>query len=691
MADRQVVIPRFAVLRRGEVIRTVPVSRRRLVVGSEDGANLRLKHPAIAPRHLEVTLVDGRFLEAANLAGEGRVLLGDQPMNRARLREGDELDLGPVVLRLDYVRQAAPIDEDEPTVDEPTVGGLDAPLPSAMLAAHTPEPEDETTDHGSPAPTFDGPGADVDSDVELDDQVLDPTPVVVIEPPGSRPQKVPLRVGSFVIGAGRCAFRLSYPGVAPAHAELLVMPDGLVYLKHLAGSGMTTLRNGAPVQFSRWMAGDRVQVGPVSLQLELHSREGSVERGGITEPRMRAAPPSSPRVPLVAGRTPLPSVTPAAMKAVPSAAVPLPTPPAPEVVEEPTQPDAPAPLSAPIDAPAAPPVAAAPPIAAPPPAAPPVAAPPPAAPAPPPVPAAPAAVAPPAAPAPAPGKIKVRKAPTRRRAPAPPESGIHVSLDIRSRDTFKAIVLDEAELEWRRPLWQRAALPVLMLVLLLLIGGQAMDIFGPDDGPDHAGGPRTASGESGLNSNAGDEAPSGRSVTVGTRASTKAAPRRGGGGGGGDRADGAPRNIDWEDERSGPFFEAVRRGERVDADVIRPTVADDVERDSATKAPESATGGKQGWVEMKDVERAIYQGRRKLKYCYTAARETSPNLSGILWLTLTLAEDGRVRGVVQEPRSTLKSDTMRKCMERQLYSLDMPKPRGGSVTFSYSWEFQSSN
>ena len=102
MAERKVAIPSFEVLRRGRLVKAIPVHRNRLIIGSEDGADIRLKHPAIAPRHLEVAVVDGRYLEASNLAGDGRVLLGQRPMSRARLRDGDELDLGPVTLRLTY-------------------------------------------------------------------------------------------------------------------------------------------------------------------------------------------------------------------------------------------------------------------------------------------------------------------------------------------------------------------------------------------------------------------------------------------------------------------------------------------------------------------------------------------------------------------------------------------------------------
>ena len=95
----------------------------------------------------------------------------------------------------------------------------------------------------------------------------------------------------------------------------------------------------------------------------------------------------------------------------------------------------------------------------------------------------------------------------------------------------------------------------------------------------------------------------------------------------------------------------------------------------------------QGFVEMKEVDQALYDGRRRLRYCYTNALQGDANLQGIMWLSLTLSEGGRVRGTVLEPRSTLKSESLRECLERQIYALDMPRPTGGAVTFSYPFEF----
>ncbi len=57
------------------------------------------------------------------------------------------------------------------------------------------------------------------------------------------------------------------------------------------------------------------------------------------------------------------------------------------------------------------------------------------------------------------------------------------------------------------------------------------------------------------------------------------------------------------------------------------------------------------------------------------------DLAGTMWLTMTLHEDARIRGVVLEPRSTLRSEPMRACLERRLYALPMPMPQGESVEF----------
>ena len=722
MGERRVVIPRFQVLRRGEVIRVVPVHRNRLVVGSEDGAHLRLKHPAIAPRHLEVSVVSGRYLEAANLAGEGRVLLGNQPMNRARLREGDELDLGPVTLRLTYERSGSrprarsERPDDEPTVEEkapaeePTIA--DEPTEAIVRPLPRSDPREDEATVAAPSPAFsDRPGseripippprpapvppaaAETGSlDLDLDEVVLDPTPVVTIEPPGGRAQRVPLRIGSFVVGAGRCAFRLSYPGVAPAHAEMMVMPDGAVYLKHLAGSGLLTLRNGAPVQFSRWRSGDRLQIGPVSMRLELVPRASAVSTIPTRVGRSTALSkePAPPRAPVVASPPTLPPPAAEAPSSPALRAVP------PELVPPLAPRTAPAALVPPLPAPRAVPAVPAP---LPRPPAPPESRPPALAPVIPPTPVPPTPVRPPPVPPPpARSLVRVRRKKKAHElqkslSPLVTTNTVEVSLDVSSRDTFRSIVLDD-DILYQRPLAQRLLTPVAIVVLLLIVAWQAALQIGAFDIEDPTLVPRTAVGSSGVTTGAdGLVRPSDGPVTVGDPTAVLQA-RRARAGGDGSYDYGGPGNIDWEDRSRGTSVGGRSYSTEHSLPDFRARAAEEIEgsarRPAETSAPSEQPSAGQGFVDMEVVEKVIYDGGRNLRHCYTKAREADRRLEGTLWLTLTLGLDGRIRGVVTELRSSLKSESLRECMARRLYALSMPTPQGGPVTFSYSFEFRPS-
>lgn len=724
-AERQTVLPRLDILRKGEVVRQVPLSRARMVLGSEEGADLRLKHPAIAIRHVAIEIVQGRYIEAENLAGEGRVLLAGQSVTRARLREGDELDLGPVILKLVFERKkarpaqtedeptdadrAAPVVDDQSPLTIQTVTGMPA-LPAAALAepkaapalppqaapapprssaapppakgvgavaawGATDVPTASALGAGAPAevrapaapatpaprparptglalpgarsaPALDSslasalhappsasslpaiqparpPGGleDRGEDVDLDDTVLDPTPVVTIEPPGASVQKVPLRVGTFVAGSGRCAFRLSFPTVAPAHAEVMVMPDGVVYLKHLAGSAHHTLRNGAPIQFSRWTAGDRVQIGPVSLLLDLVPRAA-----------LPAAPPSSPSIRTAPSSARLPAAPPPA--SIPRLPATGPT------------------KAAPVEAPPPPPE--------------------------------------PRAQKDAP-QVRVR---TRKDRGAPPTHDVQVSLDVRAEDTYAAHAYDESPADGGS-LLSRAFGPMIALLLVGIIAVQGWVLLHREVAPTTPAvleGPRTATGSA---AGAGDGKDAGWDGRGPFRVGEARAPIRTGGGK--PAVDGEDEGGDWVEaglrEQGGG---AVRAGGATAPSRPDPTsVSDRTPNETLVEPlvreePETAPtgGGGQGWVEMKLVEKAIYDNNRILRGCFEEAKQDDKRLAGTLWLTLTLGVDGRARGAVREGRSTLEHAGLQKCLERRLSTIRFPAPEGGPVTFSYPFEFR---
>jgi hypothetical protein len=703
MSGRKVVTPHFEILRRGEVIKVVPLHRSRLVIGSEGGADLRLKHPAIASRHLEVGVVQGRYLEARNLAGEGRVLLGGQPMDQARLREGDELDLGPVTLRLTYQRStraagAAPNPEEDqptdadvtaPTESDDTAGNdeatVDEPAPASASQSMVP-PAGPTTGSrlGKRRRTPPGPRSG-GMDLELDDIVLDPAPLVTIEPPGGKVQRVPLRVGSFVVGGGRCAFRLSYPGIAPAHAEMMVMPDGLVYLKHLAGGGQVTLRNGAPIQFGRWKSGDRVQVGPVTMQLQMVPQadlaailarpvEPAPRKPSGALPRLDPAPMPPPRAKLVAA--PRSSTLPESTVPDPLSGQPWVEPSRPHRTADPA-PAAPVLReSPPPPQPLPPPPATEPPVAARP--------------------------APPTTPARPLVRVHRKTDPQAKKprgrvlkqasSPLVHANPVQISLDVRASDTYLAHARgdtgtslsdyeDDVLIDYQPAWWRRAGLPLLVGLLLLVIAGQYF-MYQEDHRPtsNRSGGPQVASGETGVERDAltADNRDGGRLVVGDPSLRTPRAPT-----GGGD---------DWQPDVEGRFAAAEDASDHDSLAKLAAARADAAIRDESDAAesddslPNSSGGGAQGWVEMKEVEQVMWTNRKALAYCYTSAQEDDPGLQGILWLSLTLAADGRIRGAVVEPRSSIQNESLLKCLQRQLFRLDMPTPRGGSVTFSYPFE-----
>jgi pSer/pThr/pTyr-binding forkhead associated (FHA) protein len=700
MTERKVAIPRFEVLRRGRLIKRIPIHRNRVVIGSEEGADIRLKHPAIAPRHLEVVVVNGRYLEASNLAGEGRVLLGQRPMNRARLREGDELDLGPVTLRLTYTHTDSraslrAVEGPKPRLDPDgeATDPLGSPRPSdpgvpraspappvaetASLAPGAPLRAEPTPPPGLPFARTTGPqraglgrpivggarskdSADLAGgvDVDLEEGILDPVPTAVIEPPGGRPQRVPLRIGSFVVGAGRCAFRLSYPGVAPAHLELMVMPDGAVYIKHLAGGGQRTLLNGAPVQFSRWSPGDRLQVGPVSIRLEEIPRTSAAPDERATIEEEVPLPDDSFRAPLEEPTEPLEVPLEAAstlrgLKFVPH----KPDRDDSGIGQDPFSPF-------PASHPPRPPL---PPTPAP------------ASTAPSPVPPAPTRPAPPVLAAASVPLVVARGArpdktkPPRLTTPSPlvTTNTVQVSLRISAEDTYAQLYTDDM-LAYQPARWKRVT-PVLAFLLLLgVVGLLGLRLYGPDvPAPTAPGaGPVTASGVSGLDGDGADVTDGSERLVVGARSPGKKrkAVRARAGSSSPDDSEG----VDWDEDRA-------RR-------LARGPVGSYYD-DLANAPVQEAVA--EGRFDSDEVERLLYSHQKRFKACYEKLREVDAGAEGVVWLSLTLDTGGRIREVVTEPRSTLKSDELSACLARRISPISLPPARGADVTFSYKLEFRN--
>ena len=97
----------------------------------------------------------------------------------------------------------------------------------------------------------------------------------------------------------------------------------------------------------------------------------------------------------------------------------------------------------------------------------------------------------------------------------------------------------------------------------------------------------------------------------------------------------------------------------------------------------------EGRLDAKAIETKLYQSQKRFKSCYEALREVDNTAEGVVWLSLTLDTGGRIRGVVIEPRSTLKSEDLRSCLARRLSAIALPPAQGADVTFSYKLEFRN--
>jgi|GEM_PF-1651745 len=722
MSGRKVVTPSFEILRNGGVLKVVPVRKAKLLVGSDAGVDLRLKHPAIEGRHLEINVVGGKYLEARNLAGPGRVMCEGAAVETKRLREGDVLDLGPVALRLTYARsgKSAPVPQAQraaprPVADEtPTDADAPAPfrasppteeMPALRPAGRAPFQDDPPEGQGRlteaptqtmralprdddaptqgmaaiarppdplpPPPASDPSGSPLSPEPGLEGVLLDPVPVLTVAPRAAGSLDIPLRVGTFVIGSGNCALRIAKPGIAPSHAALIVMPDSAVYVRHHGGPDFGTLHNGSQLTYARWMPGDVLQVGPVEMALAL-------------SPTARLdAPPSVSRIPAVRSQPSYESLE----------AVPPRTP-----ADENTNGDVPAPFAMPFPPPPQP-------VAAPP------------APAPP-LPPEPPTLVPPPPPAPEPAAAAIQ-------VPAEPplvqvrrKSSPAVAAPKPPAPVDEYLVDDDLLVEYRAPLWQRAAVPMIVAALLGVIAFQFW-VYNRDEVGVRSSGPRVAQGQAGNVSGLEVNMAGGGKMVVGD-------PRRGGGGGG-DGRNGAPieylgnggsggyggasgyidpandwdpgtksRTIGTAGDGDGGTVRSAPRAVDANANVVALTDAERAQRDAekaadaaeeaaaSQRAPRTTANG--GWVEMKEVEAVVYQNRKKLMYCYSAARESNPRLAGVMYLTLTLETDGRIRKAALESRSTVGDSGLHQCLRRQLSTMVMPIPEGGAVTFSYPFE-----
>jgi len=65
-----------------------------LVLGSAADCEVQLNEPGVAPRHAEITLVDGKALRLKDLGSKTGTLLNGETVDEAILSSGDEIRIG---------------------------------------------------------------------------------------------------------------------------------------------------------------------------------------------------------------------------------------------------------------------------------------------------------------------------------------------------------------------------------------------------------------------------------------------------------------------------------------------------------------------------------------------------------------------------------------------------------------------
>lgn len=106
---------------------TFAPSRRAVLIGRSEGADVKLGDPAVSPFHVEIAMVQ-RGIEVRALDSTSPVAHAGARIERAVIPAGGLLDLGRSVLRVDTVLESGPTDP--PRWDRPTFGALRGTSPA---------------------------------------------------------------------------------------------------------------------------------------------------------------------------------------------------------------------------------------------------------------------------------------------------------------------------------------------------------------------------------------------------------------------------------------------------------------------------------------------------------------------------------------------------------------------------------
>ncbi len=231
MTVKRKVIPKLEIHKRGKLVDSFLLNTPRLVIGSAPGAHIRLRSAEVETEHLVIELVNRRFLEAVNVAGDPHLRHQGEGFERVRLGKGSVITLGPLAFKLVFVprdptqprRSTDPASIEADTIDRESLGA-EPPAPPSAPRRPAPALHEDITDPGAGLAT---PPAPVAPPVPEPEPEPEPEPVTEPEPVAETvAETVVETVAETVAETGRMAAppvtepeRMAAPPVTDAEAE----------------------------------------------------------------------------------------------------------------------------------------------------------------------------------------------------------------------------------------------------------------------------------------------------------------------------------------------------------------------------------------------------------------------------------------------------------------------------------------
>ncbi|MDP7114047.1 MAG: FHA domain-containing protein, partial [Myxococcota bacterium] len=190
MTVKRKVIPKLEIHKRGQLVDSFLLNTPRLVIGSAPGAHIRLRSAEVETEHLVIELVNRRFLEAVNVAGDPHLRHQGDAFERVQLGRGSVITLGPLAFKLVFVprdpeqprRSADPASIEADTADPERVSSeapAPQPAPPAPVLAPFAPTSDDITDAGAGV----APAQEVETATETAPVRMETPPARVEAPP----------------------------------------------------------------------------------------------------------------------------------------------------------------------------------------------------------------------------------------------------------------------------------------------------------------------------------------------------------------------------------------------------------------------------------------------------------------------------------------------------------------------------